>query len=498
MLIDARELDQGTLLEADVCVVGGGAAGIMLAIELKDSGLSVVLLESGGFQYDPASQALYGGNETGSYLRPESEYLTVTRLRHFGGTTGHWGGWCRPHDPEDFERRSWVENSGWPLERTDLDPHYEHVNRALDLPPFDDAANTAGLPLIFPPEAAFETTLMHVNAVRFSRRYGRVLRRAKRKAVRVAMYANLTEIEVDENAARVEAVAAATLDGVRFRVRARSYVLATGGIENARLLLASNRVAENGLGNDHDWVGRCFMEHPFVRVGHLVAVDPRLTHGDDPYSSRPSSLRTARLYGLLRLRAEAQRRHRLLNGLVLLSRIGHRGFPELTREVNRLAGELTETEESPQTPTWEVHFAGEQIPNRASRVHLIDERDALGMPRSGLDWRLSDQDTDNVHRTCQLLAAEIGASLGGRLRLLPERDDPFARWDWSKHHMGTTRMAADPKQGVVDLDSRVHGIANLYVAGSSVFPTAGCSNPTLTLLALTVRLARHLEGSLSG
>lgn len=139
----------------------------------------------------------------------------------------------------------------------------------------------------------------------------------------------------------------------------------------------------------------------------------------------------------------------------------------------------------------------EPAPNPDSRVVLVGDRDELGLQRVALDWRLSEADKRNVRQTLELFGAEIGRAGIGRPKILYEEDDSGWPEDLGggEHLMGTTRMSDDPKQGVVDRHCRVHGMANLFVAGSSVFPTAGGATPTLMIVALAIRLADHLKGT---
>lgn len=496
MLIDARTLSGGTRVEADVCVVGAGAAGITLARDLLRSEGSVVLLESGGFRFDNEIQSLYAGEASGPLLEPENDYLTATRQRYFGGTTNHWNGWCRPLDAEDFAEREWVERSGWPVEAADLAPFYERAAAVIGMPAWAEPEADPSRPHLFAPGGAFETTFFQVRAARFGEQYRGLLGRSAR--ARVITFANLTEIELNEAASRVEGLEVATLDGRTFGVRARAYVLAAGGVENARLLLASRRTVEHGLGNDRDLVGRCFMEHPRFRVGYLLSTDPVALKRT--YSSF-SVGRGRLLRGLLRPSWEMQQRHRLLNSLVMLWKIPASSVPTLGREVAALSNEIAAlggADGAPAEPQCAIAgVATEQSPSLASRVRLDDERDALGMPRAHLEWQLSDADVDSVRRTADLLAAELGASLRGRLHLVRTEEQPWEDAAGSSHHMGTTRMHPSAEQGVVDPDGRVHGIGNLYVAGSSVFPTVGSSNPTLTIVAMALRLGRHLRHELA-
>jgi choline dehydrogenase-like flavoprotein len=285
-------------------------------------------------------------------------------------------------------------------------------------------------------------------------------------------------------------------------------VLACSTIQNARLLLASNGQARAGLGNANDLVGRFFMEHLEMPSGNLV------TLGKTPPSVQMYDFGWARTKarGEIALSASVQRRRRILNSTVSLSPApltepGLSTFqsfkPELLEmfHTGKLSEDVLKTPPNSTVPrTFQLLTRQEQAPNPLSRVTLSSERDALGMPRTRLDWRLTELDRRSFGPFYEELGRELGRAGVGRLQM---RDwvmqPPDAAWPPSLgggwHHMGTTRMNPDPKQGVVDVNCRVHGIANLYVAGAAVFPTAGCVNPTFTLVALTLRLSDHLKHS---
>jgi len=314
MLDDASAVPAGSELTADVCIVGAGPAGITLARELAARDLDVVLLEAGGEKHEEASQELYRGEEGCDLLGPDAYYLLAGRARVLGGTTLHWHGWCRPMDPLDFEARPWVEDSGWPLHRDELTPFYRRAARLLGLSDFDDAADRgrAPTPPLLAGSGRFETTFYHLRATRFGRAFRRELQAAPR--IRTLLHAAAVELETDPSATRVERVAVGGPDGRRFAVRAPRVVLAAGGIENARLLLLSDRVAAGGLGNAHDLVGRCFMEHlhAFVVMAALTADDASF----DLYRRQKDAARGHGIAGALRLSAAAQREGRLLNTLL--------------------------------------------------------------------------------------------------------------------------------------------------------------------------------------
>ncbi len=498
MLIDLRELAGNERFEADVCIVGAGAAGISLARELGAAGRSVVVLESGGFEYEQATQALYDGPESGTLIRPGSKYLASTRLRLFGGTTNHWNGWCRPLDRETFTLRPWVDDVGWPLTREQLDPFYDRAAPLAQISPFDYDDATASQKLRL--DNVIETVYFHVSPpTRFGLLYREELERRPR--VQVLLHANLRRFETDREARHVTSAEARRLDGAAFTVRARHFVLAAGGIENARLLLANSDVRPEGLGNDHDLVGRYFMDHPHVRVGYLTFPywDQLVARIYDPVyvESRRNSI-----CGVMRVDSDQQIKRQLLNAVVVLDRLTKTDIRFLDADIARSVTDQLMLGANPPENRGKTYFGwatvhGEQTPNRDSRVTLDDEVDALGMRRAKLDWRLRDRDARNLLATARLLAERLGANGRGRMRFVASEDNLWERTQWSYHHAGTTRMHPDPKRGVVDADCRVHGIDNLYVAGNSVFPTCGSSNPTLTILALALRLSDHLQGRLA-
>lgn len=489
MLSDGRQVREGALLEADVCIVGAGAAGITIARQLSGGGLDVVMLESGGVVADAETQALYAGRIFGrAYFR-----LDESRTRRFGGSTHCWSGMCRPLASHDFEARDWVPDSGWPIDYAALLPYYRRAQRVCRLDEFEYGAErwaVAGEPPLALDGDVFDHGVFQIAPTRFAAAYGDELQRARN--VQVHLNANVVDIVATENGAAVERVAVKTLDGRSFSVRARSFVLATGGIENARLLLSSIGSHEKGLGNTHGAVGRYFMEHPHTVSGVWLpsSANPALGF----YRAR--KVGGIHVSGVMTPSAQLQRDERILSFALFLAR--EAPLPEFEQPLARF---LTEMDGGTEPAQRAIFFMNEleQAPNPASRVRLIPENDALGMPRVQLEWRLSAIDKRTLNRGHQRLAQSLALAGLGRLQVLVEEDDHTWPTELSggRHHMGTTRMHTDPKRGVVDADCRVHGLANLFVAGSSVFPTSGAANPTLTLLALALRLSDHLGRSLA-
>lgn len=517
MHIDARELTADSQIEGDICIVGAGAAGISIALEWVHSNARVILLEGGGFNLEASLQDLYRGEITGKPYYP----LQAARLHYFGGTTGHWAGFCSPYDSIDFQRRRWVPNSGWPITRKQLDPYYRRAQQLVELGPYeydpgyweDQDADVVRLP--------YDRRKVHTKMWQFSppTRFGTRYREAIVNAPNLQLYtnANVCEIAANESVNSIEHLHIRTFDGKQHKVKARYYILACGSIQNARLLLASNRRANTGLGNRHDLVGRYFMEHVEMPVAELVLQRPR------PLKMYLLNYGQTRSRGELALTPASQREYRLLNGTVSLNPGGvgnnPRGtFQEFPAEVVLQYSDqslpspaekktVTEGRATPATPApasvspyqvFKLTCRHEQSPNPDSRVRLGPDQDALGMPRAELHWQLTSLDKRSIRKSCEILARETGRSRLGRVRLLEwlttDNDDEwpdFLSGGW--HHMGTTRMHEDPRQGVVDADCRVHGINNLYLAGASVFPTGGASNPTLTLIALSLRLSDYIK-----
>lgn len=522
MPIDSRSLEPGATLHTDVCIVGAGAAGIALALELAGTGVGVALLESGGYEVEPATQELCRGSIAGRPYFP----LEAARLRYFGGTTNHWSGLCHPLDPIDFEARDWVPHSGWPIDRAELTPYYERARPLCELgpdPPVLGRRRPADAPDIVPfPGDRLRTSVMSFSPpTRFGTEYRGALERAGN--VRIFLHANAVELEPEREARRLRRIRFATLEGNRFEVRARYYVLAVGGIENARVLLASRSVRPRGLGNENDLVGRFFMEHPHLAgAAQWLLTDSSLYRDLYRWPDAPEGRYVDARMGVLTLPAEVARAERLLGfsadlqlsseaqdteafrSLRRIVRDAGRGrvSEDLGRHVGNVLGDLESAlrgayERATGSPGDRVVLTtrSEQVPDPESRVTLTGERDALGIPRAELRWRLGEGDFASLRRGLERIATEVGRLGLGRMQLL--EDEPELPWTdrvvggW--HHMGTTRMSADPARGVVDAQCRLHSVENLFVAGSSVFTTSGWANPTLTLVALAIRLADHLR-----
>ena len=524
--VDARELDPDTTLEADVCIVGSGPAGMALATALDSGGQNILVLESGGLTIDAQTQSLAEGGSVGVPYPA----LNGTRLRYFGGTANHWGGNVKPLDPIDFEVRDWIPNSGWPLTARDMAPWYERAREFCDFPAEaydrDHWERVKGAPAWPFEDDAIRSDVFHT--VGFPHlRFGSSLRDRFASSTTITTCLHFNAMRLDQRAedGAITSLEGSTLDGKSVRVQAGRYVLAAGGIENPRLMLLSPGVSGAGIGNDSGLVGRYFMEHLTIpRFCELVVSDPQTNIGF--YKSIPAPW--GEIWGTLNPSASQQAAERLTNCRFQLSTITNAFNVNMQsaglRSLRHFAGEKGVADDGPDEFAWhlanviadvdkvagaawqrlrnhpdyplvsiEVVSIGEQIPNPDSRVLLGDDLDALGQRRAVLDWQLTEQDNQQVRDHARHLAQQLGRSRHGRLvEKFPAGVFEAVPPKPHIHHMGTTRMDSNPARGVVDADCRVHGTPNLYVAGSSVFPTVGNVNPTYTIMALSARLGAHL------
>jgi choline dehydrogenase-like flavoprotein len=527
MILDAQKGLGREPARYDVCIVGAGPAGITLALELKEAGLRVCLLEAGGSVYEAETQRLFEGEVVGQHYPS----LRDTRVGALGGSTTVWAGWCRPLEALDFEPRDWCSADGWPFGLDELRPYYARAHEICGLPAFDyDPEHWAGVlgrQRILSGGGVFTNEMFHVRIENFGHRYRERLERAKN--VELVLHAPVTRARVEGSACA--AVEVRTLDGHKLTIRADHFVLAAGGVENARLLLLSASEAAGIPGNAGGLVGRYFADHPFVDPGTLVLQEP---DGLDFYRQWPvvpgggaSSVR-----GFLSLRREVVERERLMNAalffhpryeahpvfatdevkalLQLFGKLKRRAVPgaawqyarQAVKAPHRLAAAIARKLVVRHGPArrWRMRAIFETGFRYDNRVMLSDERDRLGRRRVRIEWKIGDADVDNMRRVTDLFDHAVRqAGVGHLERAFP---DELASWrqavEGGKHHMGTTRMHVAPQHGVVDENSRVHGTSNLFVTGSSVFPSGGYANSTLTIVALAARLGAHLKRVVRG
>ena len=544
----AHELVRDTVVQTDICIVGGGPAGITLALQLAKTRKSVLLLESGYETVSNEAQALNAGEVVDEALHsPPDRY----RQRVLGGGTSIWGGRCVPFDPIDFDARPWVAHSGWPITYGDVEAHYPRANALCEAGDYEYDARLAVPGGMRPTLRGFTPSHFNLNGIErfscptnFGRRYYEALRAAAN--VRVLLGATVTRLVASADGSRINGLQVQTNRDVGFYVAANQVVLATGGIETPRLLLTSDDVHVDGIGNARDLVGRFYMCHIAGTIGRLQVNGPatNVWHGydmasDGTYCRRRIALQArvqaARGLGnaVFRLHhpriADPSHRTGPLSAIFLAQNfISYEYVKRLVSDVppgpsTWLRHGLNAATDSfstvrflshwlrnrtladrkfpsviirPRTNLFSLDFHAEQAPNPDSRVGLATERDRFGNRRVRVDWRYIGLDVETVSRSFNLLQEDLAEQSIGTLTLAAdERDiETVIRRDgaYGGHHIGTTRMGVSAQTGVVDSNCKVFGVNNLYIVGSATFPTSSQANPTLTIVAMALRLADHL------
>jgi choline dehydrogenase-like flavoprotein len=557
MIIDARELKDQESISCDVCIVGAGPAGIVLAFELAEAGMDVVLLESGGTKFEAATNDLNKGNVVDLQTHgPLEDY----RRRRLGGASTAWGGRCAPFDEIDFERRAYVPNSGWPFGKSEVDPFVARAQRYLnlgtssydtleDLPP--EARERPMIPQMVSEILNVTSKYLFSPPIDFGARFGKELTASQR--VRVYLYANCLDLAVRSDGTQVQHIEAATINGNQMFLSAKQYVLASGGLEVTRLMLASNRVHRNGIGNEHDLLGRYYMCHVTnhldiefasgdivwdyektidgvfcqrtlsinqttqrklglfnhrARIEHPAIEDPG--HGNGVLSTAflvkwlmragPIVRHLSPTFGILSRgvvdvatpeRSKAARRNLRAHAANVLF-----DFPAVIGFCRRWMKERILSERKlpsialfNKAKQYTLRIDAEQVPNPQSRVTLGNDLDLFKQRRLAVDWRFTDADILNLAFTAETIGEALADSGAARVKSIRALDVKAT----GGHHIGTTRMAESASEGVVDPNCRVHGISNLFIASSSVFPTCSYANPTLMIVALAIRLSEHLK-----
>lgn len=500
MIYNLKTNDVPEELDYHLCIVGGGPAGINIAKEFAGLKTKVLLVESGEFENTSEQENLLDGKGSTDFVEGYGNgYLQHSRLRFFGGASNHWGGMCRPLDEIDFENRDGIKNIGWPFSKSMLEPYYRKAEALLKLGSFKELENreydwgsfeASNLPL--------KTPIFQFSALNFGEVFKEDIVNAEN--IDLIINANLTNIKLTSYNNHVEELVLKALNGNQIKVKPDLFVLACGGIENPRIMLNCNDDIENGIGNDHDLVGKYFMEHP-----HYPQSAQLLYAENEPLDDTPlykiidwiqdTEYATKRYLGL---GEEVLKKEGLLN--TGFDVIDTKDYDELGDEnstdlaIKHFSDKVWNKKEAPLNLTQTLFLRGEQLPKETNRVELIDRKDQLGLKRVHLVYKVSEEEIANYQRSLEWIAKGFGKQLRGRLRLDLSFDSDMVG---GAHHMGTTRMHNNPRKGVVNEHCQVHGIKNFYIAGSSVFPSSGFANPTLTILALSFRLVDHLKAQLN-
>lgn len=555
MLIDAETLSAESFNDVDICIIGAGPAGIVLALELARQGRDILLVETGDFGENKDADSLSDGVAISEKFAP----LNMYRRRAVGGASTIWGGRCIPYDPIDFEQRDYVDSKGWPIAYDQVQPYFAKAAGYLEIEKADFTPSSIfggeyrETIKRFGTEELSGDSLERFSApTNFGKRYKKEITENER--IRLLVHATCTKLDVSDNGSVIERAEFRTLSGKPLKIDARTYVVASGGLESFRLLANSDDRMPGGIGNASGLLGIGFMSHI---EGNFL--DLKLPAKDWPVVWDFEKLGN-RIYSRRRLvlTQEAQRNHGLLNfimrffhatpanpqhkdGILSLMFIAKRWLlPEYRRKMTMLEREEAATFDSETTlffrhvgniilnapelikfvPSWIVtrymqyhripyvalesntgvyrlEFNSEQCPNPSSRVFLTDDTDRLGMRRLGVEWRMSDQDVDSIVGAVEVSKqnfAKAGMELSwgsGDLReTVKEYSAPVGG-----HFIGATRMSAEAKDGIVNENLKVHGVENLYVLSASVFPTSSHANPTFTLVSMAARLGEHLAAS---
>lgn len=469
----------------DACICGAGPAGITAARVLAKQGKKVALFEGGGMEYSEISQDIYQGESVGlNYW----DGVHSDRLRFFGGTSNHWAGRCAIFDQVDFEQRNYFGLPGWPITREDVLQYLDAACNVLDISreafQSSQALKWKGENFRLSESAASPPT-------RFGEKYFQELKNSSN--IDVYINANLTNINLNKNFDEVNSFEIQNYNHNKYSFSAKNYVLALGTIENARLLLNCDKQIPNGIGNQNGMVGRCFMEHFNVEFGRFVA--------DDSITWQLGGIQLNPNENIIR---------KLQIGNAVLAFDRHStpisyGRLKILKQAAREAVCKFETLTDLSRNILDFDCPGdgvitsliEQTPNLKSRVTLGSDKDMFGMRRVKLDWQANAADYKTIRTLGLQVAKEMARYGSARVQLKDFIVDPTKEIIVGQHahQMGTTRMSDDPKFGVVNKNLQIHGFKNIFVAGSSVFPTGGGANPTLTVVMLSERLGQHLGRS---
>lgn len=463
---------QAAKFKHTVCIIGSGPAGISLALQLEKQKIPCLIVEAGGFERSEEVQSAYKGKVIGdNYVD-----LEIARLRYFGGTSGHWSGWCRPLDHIDFEPRTGVKNSGWPIRKKDLDPYGKAASTILEIDEFPPNKQMT--------EDIEEVTFHFSAPVRFGTKYHAHIQQSSL----IGLLINSPIMDIAPAGNKISHINLYAKNGVSPQISAKYFCLCTGGIENSRLLLWSNQVHHGGVVPQAEALGKYWMEHPVYHVGESAVytfTKLRIKHqlGLRFYAPTAKFLQTHGIgnFGMRLTTGEGIAKALIKDGLCVAPNF----FTKLAQKVNE--GLVCSAE---------LRLAWEQIPVASNRIELSDEKDALGMPKVNLFWKKQPQDRLSAETAMKTFGGFLIKQNIGRAKVVswlangadyPEDDERI-----SFHHMGGTRMAASPAEGVVDANCKVFGIENLFIGGSSVFPTGGHCNPTYSIVQLALRLGDHI------
>lgn len=519
MIFDLEKDELPAQVDAQVCIVGGGAVGLAMATRLARSGVDVVLLEGGGRSLETRSQALQKGQSIG---HPFAN-IEVGRYRTLGGSTTYWGGQVLPFDAFVTGERPWLGHDAWPVAEDVLSRYFEEAYGLIGLGAMerDNAAVWKSLGGAVPdlgPDLSLEMTRW-LKVRNFSRLFGRALKDAS--GPRTYVHANVVGMEMNGDAV-VHALHARALNGRTMTVRARSFILANGTLEIARLLMHPLISGRDAPWSRSEWLGRPLVDHLDCAAGEVKVLDHTRFHqifdniyvgGHKYYPKVRLSPEVQRAEGLTDIAAQFLYKTRFSEHLDYLKQFlrsireggGDVSLLKLPQHVAAVAATTVplalryfrdRRSFKPKDAEVTLVFYSEQLPCARSRLLLSQETDALGMRQLAVDWQIDGREMSTMKHFGRTLQREFKQRNLAEITLDPrlEAEDPsfISIIHDAVHQMGVTRMGRSAAEGFVDPDLKVFGTRNLYVAGAAVFPSTGFANPTFTAIALALRLCDHL------
>jgi GMC oxidoreductase len=525
----------------ETIIIGSGPAGLTLAMELARLGRPSLVLESGVVA--PGAAQDLSGADIADPSRHDS--MSIAVARRLGGTSNLWGGRCLPLDRSDFEPRAFARGARWPISYEDIAPFYEiacryaNCGEAIFEYPLPGGQGVSD-------DFAMSTIERASNQPRFQRAHAAAL--AASKLIDIRLGATVVGFTLGENS-RVSCVTVAGADGRRSQMRGERLVIAAGGLESTRLLLALQRGHAGLFGGADGPLGRFYMGHIIGEVADIVFANERLDAAFDfqldgrgsyvrrrftpsPRLQRELSLPNISFWPVVPPVADARHASGPLSAVAMaLSTpvLARALVPELIRarhvsdRINWAAHTRNVIADVPSTlgflggfihkrylsryripgyflrnraRRYGLSYHSEQSPNPESRVSLSQSRDRLGLPRLNIDLRYSRDDAEGVARAHEHLARWLESSGFGRIEYRQAEgcnvEAVVERMAHGSHQIGTARMGRTRGDGIVDGDLRCFDCPNLYVASSAIFPTSGQANPTLSIVAFAARLAARL------
>ena len=510
MFKDLKDFPSNSILNYDICIAGTGPAGISVARKLLGTDLKIVILESGGLEPEPEYQELNEGINSGpSYLSLEGP-----RLRCFGGAGKLWAGHCAPFESDEFDKKSYVPLSGWPISLNDLKIYYKQAAEMLGIS-YEKFYNKDLLGKTFKEKSFNEferdDSFLSANVLQVSNVDNRDLAEKYRNDLEssvntdVIFHSTVTKLNFSKNNKNVESISIADLNNNSGTIKAKIFVLACGALENPRILLTSKKFNKKEISNDNNFVGSCFMSHPGIKE---VA---EINKNTSEICLKNETDNSFRIFFEINSRERIKQkilRHSLsvsqLNDLTNKSTYtSGRIFSELKRlfddfnlfsATKKITCKIKGANYS--SNKWNLGVGLEQPPRLTNNLKLHDTLDALGVPKINMFWDdLSKIEKDTVVKSVKTMARELGLLGTGKIKFKNEllSGQSYKFNDSINHHIGTTRMSESSKTGVVDKNCKVFGVSNLYIAGSSVFTTSSIVNPTYTIIALSLRLGEYLK-----